>query len=174
MKTLRAFQERELLSGSLIKVSNKHMKDSLQGILHWGFNHFFMQQITGTSLGLQFWCGSYGFRCGMTFSLVQRPNLSPKVHKQQKLLALVSFCIVLGVNIDEFFVTAKRGPLRDADCYWDYGKACCAWQEYCEYRFHSLLFHPKFRLCYSEICNTDFGCCIIVKPNADTVSGMFT
>lgn len=31
-------------------------------------------------------------------------------------------------------ITAKRGPLRDEDCYWDYGKARCAWPEYCEYR----------------------------------------
>ncbi|CAN0885821.1 Phospholipid--sterol O-acyltransferase [Linum grandiflorum] len=30
---------------------------------------------------------------------------------------------------------AKRGPLRDDDCYWDYGKARCAWSEYCEYRY---------------------------------------
>lgn len=30
---------------------------------------------------------------------------------------------------------AKRGPLRDDDCYWDYGKARCAWPEHCEYRF---------------------------------------
>ncbi|KAI4301061.1 hypothetical protein L6164_034378 [Bauhinia variegata] len=29
----------------------------------------------------------------------------------------------------------KRGPLRDADCPWDYGKAGCALPEYCEYRF---------------------------------------
>jgi hypothetical protein len=35
----------------------------------------------------------------------------------------------------KFVTKAKRGPLRDADCYWDYGKACCAWQEYCEYRY---------------------------------------
>jgi hypothetical protein len=39
----------------------------------------------------------------------------------------------------KFVTKAKRGPLRDADCYWDYGKACCAWQEYCEYRYHSPL-----------------------------------
>ncbi|KAG6750284.1 hypothetical protein POTOM_047388 [Populus tomentosa] len=30
---------------------------------------------------------------------------------------------------------AKRGPLRDEDCYWDYGKARCSWSEYCEYRY---------------------------------------
>ncbi|XP_010556858.1 PREDICTED: phospholipid--sterol O-acyltransferase isoform X2 [Tarenaya hassleriana] len=35
----------------------------------------------------------------------------------------------------KFVTKAKRGPLRDADCYWDYGKARCAWQEYCEYRY---------------------------------------
>ncbi|PON34764.1 Lecithin:cholesterol/phospholipid:diacylglycerol acyltransferase [Parasponia andersonii] len=39
-------------------------------------------------------------------------------------------------NATSTFVTkAKRGPLRDEDCYWDYGKARCAWAEYCEYRY---------------------------------------
>ncbi|CAN1131532.1 Phospholipid--sterol O-acyltransferase, partial [Linum perenne] len=39
-------------------------------------------------------------------------------------------------NATSKFVTkAKRGPLRDDDCYWDYGKARCAWSEYCEYRY---------------------------------------
>ncbi|KAL5863796.1 hypothetical protein ACOSQ3_001310 [Xanthoceras sorbifolium] len=35
----------------------------------------------------------------------------------------------------KFVTKAKRGPLRDEDCYWDYGKARCAWSEYCEYRY---------------------------------------
>ncbi|XP_020599211.1 phospholipid--sterol O-acyltransferase [Phalaenopsis equestris] len=35
----------------------------------------------------------------------------------------------------KFVTKAKRGPLRDVDCYWDYGKARCAWPEYCEYRY---------------------------------------
>ncbi|KAL3328601.1 hypothetical protein AABB24_035971 [Solanum stoloniferum] len=34
-----------------------------------------------------------------------------------------------------FVTKAKRGPLRDEDCYWDYGKARCAWSEHCEYRY---------------------------------------
>lgn len=36
----------------------------------------------------------------------------------------------------KFVTKAKRGPLRDEDCYWDYGKARCAWPEYCEYRYN--------------------------------------
>ncbi|VFR00585.1 unnamed protein product [Cuscuta campestris] len=35
----------------------------------------------------------------------------------------------------EFVTKEKRGPLRDDDCYWDYGKARCAWAEHCEYRY---------------------------------------
>ncbi|KAI4324589.1 hypothetical protein MLD38_030064 [Melastoma candidum] len=35
----------------------------------------------------------------------------------------------------DFVTKAKRGPLRDDDCYWDYGKARCAWSDYCEYRY---------------------------------------
>ncbi|CAN0885819.1 Phospholipid--sterol O-acyltransferase [Linum grandiflorum] len=35
----------------------------------------------------------------------------------------------------KFVTKSKRGPLRDDDCYWDYGKARCAWSEYCEYRY---------------------------------------
>ncbi|KAK8947500.1 Phospholipid--sterol O-acyltransferase [Platanthera guangdongensis] len=35
----------------------------------------------------------------------------------------------------KFVTKAKRGPLRDVDCYWDYGKARCAWPDYCEYRY---------------------------------------
>uniref|UniRef100_A0A1D1YKQ7 Phospholipid--sterol O-acyltransferase n=1 Tax=Anthurium amnicola TaxID=1678845 RepID=A0A1D1YKQ7_9ARAE len=37
--------------------------------------------------------------------------------------------------VSKFVTKAKRGPLRDVDCYWDYGKARCAWPEYCEYRY---------------------------------------
>ncbi|GMP56450.1 hypothetical protein CsSME_00020937 [Camellia sinensis var. sinensis] len=29
----------------------------------------------------------------------------------------------------------KGIPLREEDCYWDYGKARCAWPEHCEYRY---------------------------------------
>lgn len=35
----------------------------------------------------------------------------------------------------KFVTKGKRGPLRDDDCYWDYGKARCAWPEHCEYRY---------------------------------------
>ncbi|XP_051141912.1 phospholipid--sterol O-acyltransferase isoform X1 [Andrographis paniculata] len=35
----------------------------------------------------------------------------------------------------KFVTKATRGPLRDDDCYWDYGKARCAWPEHCEYRY---------------------------------------
>ncbi|XP_058198145.1 phospholipid--sterol O-acyltransferase isoform X2 [Rhododendron vialii] len=35
----------------------------------------------------------------------------------------------------KFVMKAKRGPLRYEDCYWDYGKARCAWPEHCEYRY---------------------------------------
>ncbi|GAA0166386.1 acyltransferase [Lithospermum erythrorhizon] len=35
----------------------------------------------------------------------------------------------------KFVTKAKRGPLRDEDCYWDYGKARCALPEHCEYRY---------------------------------------
>ncbi|MCL7035927.1 hypothetical protein MKW94_025609 [Papaver nudicaule] len=35
----------------------------------------------------------------------------------------------------KFVTKAKRGPLRNEDCYWDYGKARCAWPEHCEYRY---------------------------------------
>lgn len=35
----------------------------------------------------------------------------------------------------KFVTKATRGPLRDEDCYWDYGKARCAWPEHCEYRY---------------------------------------
>ncbi|XP_078448286.1 phospholipid sterol acyl transferase 1 isoform X2 [Wolffia australiana] len=39
-------------------------------------------------------------------------------------------------NAKSKFVTkARRGPLRDVDCYWDYGKARCSWPEHCEYRY---------------------------------------
>ncbi|EPS65638.1 hypothetical protein M569_09139, partial [Genlisea aurea] len=34
----------------------------------------------------------------------------------------------------KFVTKATRGPLRDEDCYWDYGKARCAWSDQCEYR----------------------------------------
>ncbi|KAL6564070.1 hypothetical protein OROHE_005310 [Orobanche hederae] len=39
----------------------------------------------------------------------------------------------------KFVTKATRGPLRDEDCYWDYGKARCAWPEHCEYRSNSFL-----------------------------------
>ncbi|XP_020531050.1 phospholipid--sterol O-acyltransferase isoform X1 [Amborella trichopoda] len=35
----------------------------------------------------------------------------------------------------KFVTKAKRGPLRHDDCYWDYGKARCAWPDHCEYRY---------------------------------------
>lgn len=40
-------------------------------------------------------------------------------------------------DTDKNFVTKDmRGPLRDEDCYWDYGKARCAWPKHCEYRYN--------------------------------------
>ncbi|XP_051118588.1 phospholipid--sterol O-acyltransferase-like isoform X2 [Andrographis paniculata] len=38
------------------------------------------------------------------------------------------------------YCAATRGPLRDDDCYWDYGRARCAWSAHCEYRSCSLFF----------------------------------
>ncbi|EYU17938.1 hypothetical protein MIMGU_mgv1a002679mg [Erythranthe guttata] len=35
----------------------------------------------------------------------------------------------------KFVTKATRGPLRDEDCYWDYGKARCALPQTCEYRY---------------------------------------
>ncbi|KAJ3672118.1 hypothetical protein LUZ60_006839 [Juncus effusus] len=35
----------------------------------------------------------------------------------------------------KFVTKARRGPLRDVDCYWDYAKARCAWPDHCEYRY---------------------------------------
>lgn len=49
------------------------------------------------------------------------------------LLCLMLF-FYFSILTEEKCTTAKRGPLRNEDCYWDYGKARCAWAEYCEYR----------------------------------------
>ncbi|KAG6542404.1 hypothetical protein Mapa_016233 [Marchantia paleacea] len=39
-------------------------------------------------------------------------------------------------NAKKHFVSkAKREPLRDEDCYWDYGRARCGFPERCEYRY---------------------------------------
>eukprot|EP00268_Persea_americana_P042494 TRINITY_DN4254_c0_g1_i10.p1 TRINITY_DN4254_c0_g1~~TRINITY_DN4254_c0_g1_i10.p1 ORF type:complete len:122 (-),score=14.03 TRINITY_DN4254_c0_g1_i10:453-818(-) len=35
----------------------------------------------------------------------------------------------------KFVTKARRIPLRNEDCYWDYGRARCAWPEHCEYRY---------------------------------------
>lgn len=35
----------------------------------------------------------------------------------------------------KFVTKAKRAPLRDEDCYWDYPKARCAIPDHCEYRY---------------------------------------
>ncbi|XP_057858756.2 phospholipid--sterol O-acyltransferase isoform X2 [Cryptomeria japonica] len=35
----------------------------------------------------------------------------------------------------KFVSKAKRGPLRDEECYWDYAKARCALPDHCEYRY---------------------------------------
>ncbi|XP_020112421.1 phospholipid--sterol O-acyltransferase isoform X1 [Ananas comosus] len=35
----------------------------------------------------------------------------------------------------KFVTKARRGPLRNVDCHWDYGKARCAWPDHCEYRY---------------------------------------
>jgi hypothetical protein len=35
----------------------------------------------------------------------------------------------------KFVTKAFRGPLRNEDCRWDYGKARCGFPEHCEYRY---------------------------------------
>lgn len=68
-----------------------------------------------------------------------------------------TWCTVLlfsKINLILLIITmliAKRGPLRDDDCYWDYGKARCAWPEYCEYRFYFLFYFWLFLLFPSYI-----------------------
>ncbi|XP_010652398.1 phospholipid--sterol O-acyltransferase isoform X3 [Vitis vinifera] len=47
----------------------------------------------------------------------------------------------------KFVTKAKRGPLRHEDCYWDYGKARCAWPEYCEYRERLRILGFSLRYC---------------------------
>lgn len=138
MKTLRAFRGRELRSGSLIKVSNKHMKHVCK-VPCTGFlflsnrfcvaNHrnIVRSPVLMRELWLQMW---HDIQPGAKSKFVTKGK--------NKLLTLLLLSIVFGCKY-KYRVTAKRGPLRDTDCYWDYGKACCAWQEYCEYRFHSPL-----------------------------------
>ncbi|CAD6249013.1 unnamed protein product [Miscanthus lutarioriparius] len=38
----------------------------------------------------------------------------------------------------KFVTKAFRGPLRNEDCHWDYGKARCGFPEHCEYRCREL------------------------------------
>ncbi|KAI8031461.1 hypothetical protein LOK49_LG01G01775 [Camellia lanceoleosa] len=45
--------------------------------------------------------------------------------------AMLAVLVLLVLEV----TTAKCGPLREEDCYWDYGKARCAWPEHCEYRY---------------------------------------
>lgn len=72
----------------------------------------------------------------MIFIPMQNQNLLRKVN----LSLLFAITCYLEQNFtDEKCSTAKRGPLRDDDCYWDYAKARCAWAEYCEYRLKLFL-----------------------------------
>lgn len=83
--------------------------------------------------------------------------------------------LMLNMFTDVFFTIAKRGPLRDEDCYWDYGKARCSWPEYCEYRFGCFLYQILFLiiiLIYFYFLIYFFSICLMVS--ADIFLGMFT
>ena len=83
--------------------------------------------------------------------------------------------LMLNMFTDVFFIIAMRGPLRDEDCYWDYGKARRSWPEYCEYRFVCFLYQILFLiiiLIYFYFLIYFFSICLMVS--ADIFLGMFT
>lgn len=74
----------------------------------------------------------------MIFILTKRQNLSQKV--ESFLIVFPTIVVIIAILFSTLiFHTATRGPLRDEDCYWDYGKARCAWAEHCEYRSNSFI-----------------------------------
>lgn len=66
---------------------------------------------------------------------VPKNKFVTKGNKQKKCLCLFwKYCYMnIFIHKTNHF-TAKRGPLREADCYWDFEKSQCSFQDYCEYR----------------------------------------
>jgi len=70
--------------------------------------------------------------------------------------------------------TAKRGPLRDEDCYWDYGKARCGLAEYCEYRLYLFPKKKKKNKYYIEFEFFFLVLFFLLDGDAGIFLGMFT